>query len=164
MNYDVHRIVLRAKLISKFKSNAKVNFSNFIKNLRENHRNFVYDHNLKNKTTILNRFKFRENRDVKKRFNNNNNKLDIIKNKQTNDFNKRKRNNENFENNENKINKTINSKNNKNDKKFKSNNSNRKSVKNKNKNNNKFYRFIKIEYENIKINNKYFDCDQTNCN
>ena len=139
MNYDVHRVALRAKLTSEFKSNAKVNFSNFIKNLRENYRNFVYDHDLKNKTTILNRLKSRENRDVKKRFNNNNNKFDIIKDKQTNDFNKRKRNNENFENNENKINETINSKNNKNDKKFKSDNLNRKSIKNKNKNNNRFY-------------------------
>ena len=157
MNYDVHKIALRAKLTLQFKFNANVNLQNFIKSLRENHKDFVYDHDFENKTTILNRLKFRENRDVKKRFNNNNNKFEIIKDKQTNDFNKRKRNNENFEDDEDKINKTINSKNNKDDKKFKSNNFNRESIKNKN--NNKLYRFIKIEYENIKINNKCFDCD-----
>ena len=96
-------------------------------------------------------------------FNNNNNKFDIIKDKFANDFNKRKQNNENFEKNENKVNEMINSKNNnKNDKKFKFDNFNKKFVKNKN--NNKLYRFIKIEYENIKINNKCYDCDQSNCN
>ena len=161
MNYDAHRIALRAELTSQFKSNADVDLQNFIKSLRENHRNFVYDHDLENKTTILNRLKSRENRDVKKRFNNSNNKFEIIKDKQTNDFNKRKRNNENFEDDEDKINETINSKNNKDDKRFKSDNPNRESIKNKN--NNRLYRFIKIEYENIKINNKCFDCDQANC-
>ena len=163
MNYDAHRIALRAELTSDLKSNAKVDFQNFIKNLRENHKNYVIDHDLENKTTILNRLKSREDRDVKKRFNNSNNKLDIIKDKSANDSNKRKQNNENFEENKDKINETINSKNNnKNDKKFKFDNSNRKLVKNKN--NNRLYRFIKIEYENIKINNKYYDCDQSNCN
>ena len=158
MNYDAHRIALRAELTFDLKSNAKVNLQNFIKNLRENHKSYVIDHDFENKTTILNHLKFRQNRDVKKRFNNNNNTFDIIKDKFANDSNKRKQNNENFEKNEDKINETINSKNNnKDDKKFKFDNFNREFVKNKN--NNKFYRFIKIEYENIKINNKYYDCD-----
>ena len=69
MNYDAHRIALRAEVTSDLKSNAKINLQNFIKNLRENHKNYVIDHDLENKTTILNRFKFREDRDVKKRFN-----------------------------------------------------------------------------------------------
>ena len=161
MDYDAHRIALRAELTPEFKPNADVDLQNFIKGLREDHKDFVYDHGLEDKATILDRLKSREDRDAKKRSNNSNSKSDTTKDKQTNGFNKRKRDNENSEDSGDKINETTNSKNNKDDKKFKSDNPNRESVKDKN--NNRLYRFIKTEYENIKTNNKCYGCGQADC-
>ena len=158
MNYDAHRIALKAELTFDLKSNAEIDFQNFVKSLREENKNFLIDHDIENKTTILNRLKSRENREQKKRFNNHNKKLDIIKNKSQDDFNKRKRNNENFDVEKDKINETIKSKNKKNDKRLKFNNSNQESFKK------KLWRWIKNEYKNIVDKNKCRDCDKSNCN
>lgn len=163
MDYDAHRVALRAELTPEFKPNAEVDLSNFIKGLREDHRDFVYDHGLEDKATILDRLKSREDRDAKKRSNNSNNKPDTTKDKQTGGFNKRKRDNENSEGSGDKTNEAANSKNNKGGKRFKSGNPNREPVKDKDKDNNRLYRFTKAEYEDIKANNKCFGCGQANC-
>ena len=126
-DYNAHRIALISNLHSFMKFSSAIELQNFVLNLTQNNQNFLIEQSIEDdKNLILKRLKQRENNERKKQRN-------INKNKFANDFNKRKRNDENFDANEddnqNQFNKNR-KRDRKNDKKFKFNNSNRKSIKN----------------------------------